>query len=111
MSAPVHDASRAPNSAVSDTRPWEGRAFGGIVLAAFLLYGVGSTVADRPVGITLVVVNSIAVAFAGLIGFRLVRSTDNSVGAGYPSVDSPTPRNLGGSSALAHSPSAQSSSC
>ncbi len=62
---------------------WEGRAFGGIVLAAFLLYGIGSAAADRPIGVTLVVVNSIAVAFAGLIGFRLVRSTDRSVGAGY----------------------------
>ncbi len=62
---------------------WEGRAFGGIVLAAFLLYGIGSAAADRPIGVTLVVVNSIAVAFAGLIGFRLVRSTDHSVGAGY----------------------------
>ena len=62
---------------------WEGRAFGGIVLAAFLLYGIGSAAADRPIGMTLVVVNSIAVAFAGLIGFRLVRSTDHSVGVGY----------------------------
>ena len=83
MSAPVRDATHAPSSAVSDARPWEGRAFGGIVLAAFLLYGIGSAAADRPIGITLVVVNSIAVAFAGLIGFRLVRSTDRSVGVGY----------------------------
>ncbi len=62
---------------------WEGRAFGGIVLAAFLLYGIGSAAADRPIGVTLVIVNSIAVAFAGLIGFRLVRSTDRIVGVGY----------------------------
>ena len=83
MSAPFQDATLAPSSTVSDTRPWEGRAFGGIVLAAFLLYGIGSAAADRPIGITLVVVNSIAVALAGLIGFRLVRSTDHGVGAGY----------------------------
>ena len=60
-----------------------GRAFGGIVLAAFLLYGIGSAAADRPIGMAFVVVNSFAVAFAGLIGFRLVRSTDHSVGVGY----------------------------
>ena len=83
MSTALHDATHAPSSAVSDARPWEGRAFGGIVLAAFLLYGIGSAAADRPIGIMLVVVNSIAVALAGLIGFRLVRSTDHRVGAGY----------------------------
>ena len=83
MRAPLQDATHAPSSVVSDAPLWEGRVFGGIVLAAFLLYGIGSAAADRPIGITLVVVNSIAVAFAGLIGFRLVRSTDHSVGAGY----------------------------
>ena len=83
MSAPLQYATHPPSSTVSDARQWEGRAFGGIVLAAFLLYGIGSAVADRPIGMALVVANSIAVAFAGLIGFRLVRSTDHSIGAGY----------------------------
>ena len=83
MSAPTVHAPRPPVADESDMALWEGRAFGGIVLAAFLLYGIGSAAADRPIGVTLVVVNSIAVAFAGLIGFRLVRSTDRSVGAGY----------------------------
>ena len=83
MSAPIHHTTRPPGSEVSDPPLWEGRAFGGIVLAAFLLYGIGSAAADQPMGMALVVVNSIAVAFAGLIGFRLVRSADRSVGLGY----------------------------
>ncbi len=62
---------------------WEGRVFGGIVLGAFLLYGLGSATADHPVGLVLVVVNSIAVAVAGLIGFRLLRSSRPRVGLAY----------------------------
>lgn len=61
----------------------QGRAFGAIVLAAFVLYGVGSALADRPIGLALVIINSIAVTGAGVIGFRLVRSSDSSVGVGY----------------------------
>lgn len=72
MSAPIRDVVRHPTSKVSDASRWEGRAFGAIVLAAFLLYGVGSATADEPIGLALVVLNSIAVASAGLIGFRLV---------------------------------------
>jgi hypothetical protein len=68
---------------VPDTARWQGRAFGGIILAAFLLYGIGSATADQPVGLALVVANSIAVASAGLIGFRLVRSGGRTVGIGY----------------------------
>ena len=83
MSTPIDHAPHPPVTDVSDMPLWEGRAFGGIVLAAFLLYGIGSAAADQPIGVTLVVVNSIAVAFAGLIGFRLIRSTDRSVGVGY----------------------------
>ncbi len=83
MSAPILDVACPPTSKVSDTPLWEGRAFGGIVLAAFLLYGIGSATADRPIGLALVAVNSIAVASAGLIGFRLVRVADRNVGIGY----------------------------
>ncbi len=61
----------------------EGRAFGAIVLAAFLLYGIGSSIADQPIGLTLVVANSVAVAAAGLIGFRLVRAAHQRIGMGY----------------------------
>lgn len=62
---------------------WEGRAFGGIVLAAFLLYGIGSSITDQAVGIGLVVANSIGVSVAGLIGFRLVRVARHDVGVSY----------------------------
>lgn len=61
----------------------EGQVMGAIVLAAFLLYGVGSHFAHEPIGMALVVANSIVVALAGLIGFRLLRRTNASVGAGY----------------------------
>ena len=83
MSTPMRDVVRPPASTESAASRWEGRAFGGIVLAAFLLYGVGSATADEPIGLALVVLNSIAVASAGLIGFRLVRVADPSVGFGY----------------------------
>lgn len=86
MSTAIRHATRPPGSDVSDTHARaarQGRVFGGIVLAAFLLYGIGSAAADQPIGLTLVVVNSFAVAFAGLIGFRLVRSTDHGIGVGY----------------------------
>lgn len=61
----------------------DGRVFGAIVLAAFVLYGVGSATAHRPVGLALVVANSLAVSCAGLIGFRLVRRSDRGVALGY----------------------------
>ena len=83
VSAPNLDVARPPVSKGSDMSQWEGRAFGGIVLAAFLLYGIGSATTDQPIGLALVVVNSIAVSLAGLIGFRLVRATDANVGSGY----------------------------
>jgi len=86
MSAPVDHATRHPDADdadIADMASWEGRAFGAIVLAAFLLYGIGSAATDRPIGITLVVVNSIAVSCAGWIGFRLVRWAEHGVGVGY----------------------------
>lgn len=73
----------APGPKASDTPQWEGRTFGAIVLAAFVLYGIGSAIADQPTGLTLVVLNSTAVTGAGFIGFRLVRSVDRSVGLSY----------------------------
>ena len=62
---------------------WEGRLFGGLVLAAFFLYGIGSALVDEPVGIVLVAVNSLAVTIVGVIGFRLLRQSNPWVGAGY----------------------------
>jgi len=81
-----HDILSPPGAA-----SWEGRAFGGIVLAAFLLYGVGSALADQPIGLALVALNSIAVAAAGLIGFRLLQSSQPRVGFGYLATRSPRP--------------------
>jgi len=53
------------------------------VLAAFLLYGVGSATAHRPTGMALVIANSLAVSCAGLIGFRLLRRSDWAVALLY----------------------------
>ncbi|MEM9132308.1 MAG: 2TM domain-containing protein [Actinomycetota bacterium] len=61
----------------------EGRLFGALVLAAFPLYGVGSALLDRPLGLSLVLLNSLAVAAIGLIGFRLLRAVQPAVAAGY----------------------------
>ena len=60
-----------------------GRVFGALVLAAFILYGVGSSLADQPIGLVLVGINSVAVALIGGIGFRLLRSSQRSVGGIY----------------------------
>ncbi len=62
---------------------WEGRLFGGLVLAAFFLYGIGSALVDEPIGVVLVAVNSVAVTIVGVIGFRLLRNDHRWVGAGY----------------------------
>jgi hypothetical protein len=62
---------------------WEGRLFGGLVLAAFFLYGIGSALVDEPIGVVLVAVNSVAVTIVGVIGFRLLRNHNRWVGAGY----------------------------
>ncbi len=62
---------------------WEGRLFGGLVLAAFFLYGIGSALVDEPIGVGLVAVNSLAVTIVGVIGFRLLRQSNPWVGAGY----------------------------
>ena len=83
MSAPTPPTARRAGSKVVEMSPSEGRIFGGIVLAAFLLYGIGSVLADRPMGMILIAVNSVAVAVAGLLGFRLFRSDEHAIGAGY----------------------------
>jgi hypothetical protein len=62
---------------------WEGRLFGGLVLAAFFLYGIGSALVDEPIGVVLVAANSVAVTIVGVIGFRLLRQSNLCVGAGY----------------------------
>jgi hypothetical protein len=62
---------------------WEGRLFGGLVLAAFLLYGIGSALAGEPIGVTLSLTNSAAVATIGVVGYRLLRNDHPRVGAVY----------------------------
>ncbi len=62
---------------------WEGRLFGGLVLAAFLLYGIGSAFAERPVGLALVLANSIAVFTVGAIGYRLLQNHHRRAGVTY----------------------------
>ncbi len=61
----------------------EGRLFGVLVLSAFVLYGVGSALADDFVGVALIAVNSAAVAVIGMIGFRLIRADRPRVATGY----------------------------
>ena len=78
----AHNEKPAPMGADSFNH-WEGRLFGGLVLAAFFLYGMGSALVDEPIGVGLVAVNSVAVAIVGVIGFRLLRHDHLLVGAGY----------------------------
>lgn len=86
--APTSGSTANSASAVEGDRSltvsrWQGQVFGGLVLAAFLLYGVGSAMADEPVGLALVTLNSVAVTIIGLIGFRLLRADGFGAGAGY----------------------------
>jgi hypothetical protein len=75
-----HSATVGRTSPVSR---WEGRTFGALVLAAFLLYGIGSALADQPAGLALVMLNSVAVTIVGLIGFRLLRQRHQRIGISY----------------------------
>ncbi|MFT6289588.1 MAG: hypothetical protein ACJAR2_000173 [Ilumatobacter sp.] len=79
---------------------WEGQLFGGLVLAAFFLYGIGSALVDEPIGVALVAVNSIAVTIVGIIGFRLLRDHNLGVAAGYLATRVAEATFLGGGVAL-----------
>jgi hypothetical protein len=73
-------------ASTADAHPferWEGQLFGGLVLAAFLLYGIGSGLAEEPIGLVLVIANSVAVTLIGVIGFRLLRNDHPRAGAVY----------------------------
>ena len=87
MTTPRTINKASPTQATTNTDPgsnrWEGQLFGGLVLSAFFLYGVGSALIDQPIGVVLAVLNSVAVAIVGVIGFRLLRSDSPRVGAGY----------------------------
>jgi hypothetical protein len=82
---PTRSSTNDPQTATDDpgSNRWEGRLFGGLVLAAFLLYGIGSALVDEPIGVGLVAVNSVAVTIIGVIGFRLLRHHHPWVGASY----------------------------
>ena len=77
------DPTLSPTSDAPQWNRWEGRLFGGFVLAAFFLYGIGSALVDKPIGVVLAIVNSVAVTIVGVIGFRLLRHHHPLVGAGY----------------------------
>lgn len=77
----------AQDSTIRSTRSTglqlEGRVFGGLVLAAFVLYGIGAALAPDPMGVLLVALNSVAVTILGVIGFRLLRFQARRVAVGY----------------------------
>lgn len=79
----VNTVNPAPASVDRPVGRWEGRLFGGLVLAAFGLYGIGSAIADQPIGLLLVAANSIAVAVVGVLGHRLLRDHHPRAGAVY----------------------------
>ena len=85
-----HTGSRPDDSLAPTLDPrfnhWEGRLFGGLVLSAFLLYGIGSALVDEPIGVVLAMLNSVAVTTVGVIGFRLLRKHHARAGAVYLAV-------------------------
>jgi Domain of unknown function (DUF4386) len=50
-----------------------GRIAGALFFAAFVCYGVGNALVDRPVGVVLMLLNSVVVATIGAIVFRALR--------------------------------------
>ncbi len=50
-----------------------GRIVGALFLAAFVCYGVGSALVDRPLGTALMLLNSAVVAMIGVLVFRVFR--------------------------------------
>jgi hypothetical protein len=50
-----------------------GRIVGALFLTAFACYGVGSALVDSPVGVALVMLNSVVVATIGVLVFRMLR--------------------------------------
>ena len=60
-----------------------GRIVGVLFLAAFFCYGVGSALADRPVGPALMLLNSVVVATIGVLVFRVFRRPHPRTSAAY----------------------------
>ncbi|MFV2197847.1 DUF4386 family protein [Nocardiopsis sp. LOL_012] len=63
-----------------------GRVAGALFLAAFVLYGGGGALSDRPVGLGLMLANSVAVALIGAALFRALRGSAPRVAWSYLSV-------------------------
>lgn len=83
MSASI-TAQDSPIRSSATTGPeWEGRIFGGLMLAAFALYGTGAAIAPAPLGLVLVALNSVAVVIVGVIGHRLLRFQARRAAVGY----------------------------
>jgi hypothetical protein len=60
-----------------------GRIVGVLFLAAFLCYGVGSALVDRPLGPALMLLNSVVVATIGVLVFRVLRRPHLRTAATY----------------------------
>ena len=60
-----------------------GRIVGVLFLAAFLCYGVGSAIVDRPFGPALMLLNSVVVAAIGVLVFRVLRRQHLRTAATY----------------------------
>ena len=52
-----------------------GRIVGVLFLAAFVCYGAGSALIDSPIGVALVMLNSVVVATLGILVFRMLRDS------------------------------------
>jgi hypothetical protein len=61
----------------------KGRIVGLLFLAAFVFYGVGSALVDRPVGPALMLLNSGVVAVIGVLVFRVLRRRHLRTAATY----------------------------
>ncbi len=73
-------------SATEPNRPFtrrEGRLFGGLLLLAFVLYGVGTALGSETLGFALVAANSVAVTVVGVLGLRLLGNQDPKAGIIY----------------------------
>ncbi|WP_017601532.1 DUF4386 family protein [Nocardiopsis lucentensis] len=63
-----------------------GRLVGTLFLAAFALYGGGGSLADQPVGLGLMLLNSVAVATIGVVTLGVLRTTAPGVAWTYLAV-------------------------
>ena len=60
-----------------------GRIVGSLFLAAFVCYGVGNALIDRPVGVALILLNSVVVAAIGALVFGVLRRRHRRTAAIY----------------------------